>query len=92
MEKNKLCIVPYYGDTHDGQVNFPSLTKEDEHVRDDQNSFVNECEIDDEDAIHAIGLFENDDAFLESMGARTEYLARHEKRNHKHCLDTCLLW
>jgi len=87
MEKNKLCIDQYHKDSHDGQVNFSSLTKEGERVRDDQNYFVIECEIDDEDAIHAIDLFENDDAFLESMGARTEYPARDEKRTHKHYLD-----
>ena len=31
-------------------------------------------------------MFENDDAFLESMGARTKYLAKYEKRIHKHYL------
>jgi len=82
-----LCIILYHGDGHDGQVSFPLLMKEDKRVRDYQNCFIIECEIDDEDMIHAIDLFENDDAFLESMGARTEYPVRHENRTHKHCLD-----
>jgi len=61
--------------------------KEDKRLRDDQNCFIIECKIDDEDPIHAIELFENDDDFLESMGVRNEYPARHEKRTHKHYLD-----
>ncbi|WP_332610251.1 hypothetical protein, partial [Escherichia coli] len=32
-------------------------------------------------------MFDNDDAFLESMGGRTKYPTRHEKRTNKHYLD-----
>ena len=58
-----------------------------EWVRHDQSFFIIEFEIDDEDAVHAMDLFENDDVFLEFMGARIEYLARHKKRTHNHYLD-----
>ena len=53
-------------------------------MKDDQNYYVIESKIDNEDAIHAIDLFENDDAFLEFMGARTKYLIKHEKGTHNH--------
>jgi len=52
-----------------------------------QNCCVIECEIEEEGAIHAIDSWKNDDAFLESIGARTEYPSRHEKRNHKRYSD-----
>jgi len=58
-----------------------------ELVSDDQSCCVIECEINNEDAICAIDLFENDDAFLEVLGARTEYPVRHDKRVYKHFLD-----
>jgi len=32
-------------------------------------------------------LFDNDDAFLEFMGARIEYPIRYKKRIHNHYLD-----
>jgi len=53
--------------------------QENELVRDDQSYFIIKCEMDDEDAVHAMDLFENDDTFLEFMGARTKYLAKHKK-------------
>jgi len=85
--EDKWCIISYHGDGHVGQVNFTKLMQNDELVRDDQSCFVIECEIDNEDAIHAVDLFENDDAFLEVLGARIEYPTRHEKRAHKHYSD-----
>ena len=48
---------------------------------------LSNAKIDDEDAIHAIDLFENDDAFLEVLGARTEYPVRHEKMAYTHYSD-----
>ena len=46
-----------------------------------------ECEIEEEGAVHIIDSWESDDAFLEYVGARTEYSSRHEKRNHKRYSD-----
>ena len=48
------------------------------------NYYVIDCEIDEEDAIHTIDLFQNDDAFLDVLGTRIEYPVRHEKRTHTH--------
>ena len=61
--------------------------KENKWVRDDQNCFIIECKIDDEDEIHAIDLLENDDVFLEFMTARIEYPTRYKKRTHNHYPD-----
>ena len=52
-----------------------------------QSCCVIDYEIDEEDAIHIIVLFDKDDAFLEVLGARTEYPVRHEIRDHTHYLD-----
>jgi len=60
------------------------LAKNDEQTE-NQSCCVIKCEIDYEDVIHTIDSWENDDAFLESVGARTEYPTRHEKRSHKRC-------
>lgn len=49
--------------------------------------YVINCEIDEEDAIHTIDLFQNDDAFLETSGARIEYPIKHEKRVQTHWPD-----
>jgi len=51
------------------------------------NCYVIDYEIDEENAIHAIDVFQNDDAFLEDLGARIEYPIRHEKRIQMHCPD-----
>lgn len=51
------------------------------------NCYVIDYEIDEIDVIHAIDLFQNDDAFLEVLGTRTEYPIRHEKRSQTYYPD-----
>lgn len=84
MNKNQWCIVPYQDDGHIGQANFTKSMQNDELVRDNLICYVIKCEINNEYAIHAIDLFENDDAFLKVLDAKIEYLVRHEKRSYKH--------
>lgn len=83
-EKNQLSIVPYQGDDHVYLDRISGTMTDNEWVSD---CYVIDCEIDEESAIHAIDVFQNDDAFLEDLGARTEYPIRHEKRIQMHYPD-----
>ena len=75
----------YQRDERVSQIIFVELSKNNKQI--ENQSCVIECEIEDEDVIHTIDSWENDYAFLESVGARIEYPVRHEKRNHKGCKD-----
>ena len=84
IEKNQLSITLYQDDDHVYQDRISKIVSNDEWV---SNCYMIDCEIDEEDAIHAIDVFQNDDALLEDLGARTEYPVRHEKRVQMHYPD-----
>jgi len=83
---NECKIFSYQQDEYVSQIISVGVSESNWQTR-NQNCCIIECEIEDEGVIHAIDLWENDDAFLESVGARTEYPMRHEKRSHKGCSD-----
>jgi len=87
MKESHLCIVPYQGGDHVSQTRFLEIMQNNELVSDDHSCCVIDYEIDEEVSIHIVDLFENDDAFLKVLGAKTEYPVRHEKRAHTHYLD-----
>lgn len=80
-----MCIIPYQGHDHIGQANFTKSMQDNDLVSDDQSCCVIDYEMNDEETIHAIDLFENDDAFLEVLGAKIEYSVIHEKRAYTLC-------
>lgn len=87
MEEGQLCIIPYQGGDHVSQTKFSKIMQNNELVSDEQSCYVIDYKIDEEYAIHTLDLFENDDAFLEVLGAKTEYPIKHEKRAYTHYPD-----
>ena len=83
-KESQLSIIPYQGNDHVCQNEISGTVSNNEGV---SNRYVIDCEIDEEDVIHTIDVFQNDDAFLEDLGARTEYPIRHEKRVQMHYPD-----
>jgi len=86
FKHSECSVVSYQRDERVGQTISIELSRNNEQIE-NQNYFLIECEIEYEDVTHTIDSYENDDAFLESIGVRTEHPARHDKRSHKRCSD-----